>query len=72
MMIILIIVISIFIFMNKSSKELFLYDDSIDHITKDAFLSTKDDYELINRFIISFEINILFSSYVIGFSLCGV
>jgi hypothetical protein len=46
-MIILIILISIFIIMNKSDKKLSSRDDSIGHITKDAFLTTKEDFVFV-------------------------
>ena len=46
-MVILIVLLSVFIIMNmnKSEKKLSLNDDSIGHITKDAFLATKEDFE---------------------------
>ena len=46
LMVILIILLSIFMKVKKSDKKLSLYDDSIGHITKEAFLTTKDDFEI--------------------------
>ena len=45
LMVILIICLTIFIIMKKSAKKLSLHDDSIGHITKDAFLTTKEYFE---------------------------
>ena len=45
LMVILIILLSIFIIKKKSGKKLPLYDDSMGHLTKDAFLASKDDFE---------------------------
>ena len=42
---ILILLISIIIIRSRLNKKLSLYDDSVGDITKDAFLTSKDDFE---------------------------
>ena len=46
LMVILIILLSIFIIIHTSDKKLSPSDDSIGCIAKDAFLTTKDDFEI--------------------------